>query len=235
MVCGISSTRSKCTAYSSDCYCSNTAGCKGSIDRKSRHSTGYSTYGSPLPEVFSIDRCVDPANQSSNQEACDRVDKAAATIHVYRRITDTVHIQITALHDSSDLRRVGVGFQAQLILALVDLLRIIAVDAVGSCPVGILLGEAADGRIVVSCAKIALITFYISIYETDCLTIIRLLTTGSKRWIREDILYSISRLNNACNMISVNCRGAIRIPAGLSEKQHWAIAKRTFQSHLYIF
>ena len=37
---------------------------------------------------------------------------------------------------------------------LIDLLRIIAVDAVGSCPVGILLGEAANGWIVVSGAEI---------------------------------------------------------------------------------
>ena len=64
-------------------------------------------------------------------------------------ITDTVHIQITALHDSSDLRRVGVRFQAQFVFALIDLLRIIAVDAVSSRPVGVLLGEAADGRIVI--------------------------------------------------------------------------------------
>ena len=37
---------------------------------------------------------------------------------------------------------------------LIDLLRIIAVDAVGRRPVGVLLGEAANGRIVVSCAEI---------------------------------------------------------------------------------
>ena len=37
---------------------------------------------------------------------------------------------------------------------LIDLLRIIAVDAVGRRPVGILLREAANGRIVVSCAEI---------------------------------------------------------------------------------
>ena len=55
-----------------------------------------------------------------------------------RRIS-TIHIQISALHDGSDLRRVGVRFQAQLVLALIDLLRIIAVDAVGSRPVGILV------------------------------------------------------------------------------------------------
>ena len=69
-------------------------------------------------------------------------------------ITDTVHIQISALHDSSDLRRVGVRFQPELILALVDLLRVVAVDAVGSRPVGILLGEAAGGGIVISGAEI---------------------------------------------------------------------------------
>ena len=37
---------------------------------------------------------------------------------------------------------------------LIDLLGIIAVNTVGSCPVGILLGEAANGRIVVSCAEV---------------------------------------------------------------------------------
>ena len=69
-------------------------------------------------------------------------------------ITDTVHIQISALHDGSDLRRVGVRFQAQLILALVDLLGIVPVDRIGSRPVGILLREAATGRIVISRAEI---------------------------------------------------------------------------------
>ena len=69
-------------------------------------------------------------------------------------ITDTVHIQISALHDGSDLRRVGVRFQAQLILALVDLLGIVPVDRIGSRPVGILLREAANGRIVISRAEI---------------------------------------------------------------------------------
>ena len=37
---------------------------------------------------------------------------------------------------------------------LIDLLGIIAVNTVGSCPVGILLGEAANGRIVVSGAEV---------------------------------------------------------------------------------
>ena len=58
------------------------------------------------------------------------------------------------MHNRRDLRRVGVRFQAQLILAFIDLLRIIAVDAVGSRPVGILLREAANGRIVISRAEI---------------------------------------------------------------------------------
>ena len=69
-------------------------------------------------------------------------------------ISNPVHIQISALHNRRDLRCIGVRFQPKLILVLIDLLRIIAVDAVGSCPVGILLGEAANGRIVVSCAEI---------------------------------------------------------------------------------
>ena len=68
---------------------------------------------------------------------------------IINRIPDPIHIQISALHDSSDLRRIGVCFQAQLILALVDLLRIIAVDAVGRRPVGILLGKTADIGIVI--------------------------------------------------------------------------------------
>ena len=154
MICGISYTRKNCTAHCDGYHCADAAGCNGSIDYEAGCSSSRSSYGSPLPEVFSIDRRVDPANQSSNQEACDRVDKAAITIHVYRRITDPVHIQVSALHDSSDLRRVGIRFQAQPILALVDLLGIIAVDAVGRRPVGILLGEAANARIVMSRAEI---------------------------------------------------------------------------------
>ena len=69
-------------------------------------------------------------------------------------ITDTVHIQITALHDSSDLRRVGVRFQAQFVFALIDLLGIIAVDAVSRRPVGILLSEAADIGIIIPRAEV---------------------------------------------------------------------------------
>ena len=65
-----------------------------------------------------------------------------------RRIS-AIHIQISALHDGGDLRRVGIRFQAQLVLALVDLLRIVAVDAVRRVPVGVLLGEAADIGIVI--------------------------------------------------------------------------------------
>ena len=68
--------------------------------------------------------------------------------------TTAVYIQVSTLHDCGDLRRVGIRFQAQFVLALVDLLRIVAVDAVRRVPVGVLLGEAANGRIVVSCAEI---------------------------------------------------------------------------------
>ena len=67
---------------------------------------------------------------------------------------DAIHIQISALHDGSDLRCIGVRFQAQFVLVLIDLLRIIAVDAVSRRPVGILLREAANGRIVISRAEI---------------------------------------------------------------------------------
>ena len=70
-----------------------------------------------------------------------------------RRIS-AIHIQISALHDGGDLRRIGVRLQAQLVLTFVDLLRIVAVDAVRRVPVGILLGEAADGRVVIPRAEV---------------------------------------------------------------------------------
>ena len=79
---------------------------------------------------------------------------ATIWISVIDRRISAIHIQITALHDGSNLWCIGVRFQAQPILALVDLLGIIAVDAVGRRPVGILLGEAANARIVISRAEI---------------------------------------------------------------------------------
>lgn len=66
-----------------------------------------------------------------------------------RRIS-AIHIQISALHDGGDLRGIGIRFQPEFIFALVDLLGIVAVDAVRRVPVGVLLGEAADGRVVVA-------------------------------------------------------------------------------------
>ena len=70
-----------------------------------------------------------------------------------RRIS-AIHIQISALHDGGDLRRVGIRFQAQLVLALVDLLRIVAVDAVRRVPVGVLLGKTADIGIIIPRAEV---------------------------------------------------------------------------------
>ena len=70
-----------------------------------------------------------------------------------RRIS-AIHIQISALHDGGDLRCIGVRLQAQLVLALVDLLGIVAVDAVRRVPVGVLLGEAADVGTVISGTEI---------------------------------------------------------------------------------
>lgn len=58
------------------------------------------------------------------------------------------------MHNRCDLRRIGVRLQAQLVLTFVDLLRIVAVDAVRRVPVGILLGEAADGRVVIPRAEV---------------------------------------------------------------------------------
>jgi len=58
------------------------------------------------------------------------------------------------LHNRCDLRCIGVRFQPKLVLALVDLLGIVAVDAVRRVPVGVLLGEAADGRVVIPRAEV---------------------------------------------------------------------------------
>ncbi len=58
------------------------------------------------------------------------------------------------MHNRRDLRCIGVRLQAQLILALVDLLGIVAVDAVRRVPVGVLLGEAADIGIIIPRAEI---------------------------------------------------------------------------------
>ena len=79
---------------------------------------------------------------------------ASIRICVIDRRISAIHIQISALHDGGDLRCIGVRFQAQLVLALVDLLGIIAVDRIGSRPVGVLLGEAADGRVVIPRAEV---------------------------------------------------------------------------------
>ena len=70
-----------------------------------------------------------------------------------RRIS-AIHIQISALHDGGDLRGIGIRFQPEFIFALVDLLGIVAVDAVRRVPVGVLLGEAADGRVVIPRAEV---------------------------------------------------------------------------------
>ena len=58
------------------------------------------------------------------------------------------------MHNRCDLRRIGVRLQAQLVLALVDLLRIVAVDAVRRVPVGVLLGKTADIGIIIPRAEV---------------------------------------------------------------------------------
>ena len=70
-----------------------------------------------------------------------------------RRIS-AIHIQISALHDGGDLRRIGIRFQAQFVFALVDLLGIIAVDRIGGRPMGVLLGETADIGIIIPRAEV---------------------------------------------------------------------------------
>ena len=58
------------------------------------------------------------------------------------------------MHNRCDLRGVGVRFQPQLILAFIDLLRVVAVNAVRRVPVGVLLGEAADIGVIIPRAEI---------------------------------------------------------------------------------
>ena len=78
----------------------------------------------------------------------------ATWIHIGNRIPDPIHIQIPALHDGGDLRRIGIRFQAQFVFALVDLLGIIAVDAVRRVPVGVLLGKTADIGVIIPRAEV---------------------------------------------------------------------------------
>ena len=80
-----------------------------------------------------------------------------------RRIS-AIHIQISALHDGADLRCIGVRLQPQLILALVDLLGIVAVDAVRRVPVGVLLGEAADIGVIIPRSQIVRTGFNVVVF-----------------------------------------------------------------------
>ena len=77
-----------------------------------------------------------------------------SSVTIENRAIDAIHIQIPTLHDRCDLRRIGVAFQPELVFTLVDLLRIVPVDAVGCVPVGVLLGEAAGCGIVVAGTEI---------------------------------------------------------------------------------
>ena len=58
---------------------------------------------------------------------------------MHHRIARTVRIQISALHNGGDIRGVDIGLQAQLVRALVDLLRLVAIEPVGGIPGGCLL------------------------------------------------------------------------------------------------
>ena len=58
------------------------------------------------------------------------------------------------MHNRCDLRRVGIRFQPEFIFTLVDLLRIVAVDAVRRVPVGVLLGETADIGVIIPRAEV---------------------------------------------------------------------------------
>ena len=75
-------------------------------------------------------------------------------IPIHHRIPRTVRIQISALHDGGDIRGVGIGLQAQLVRALVDLLRLVAIEPVRRVPVGVLLRKPARPRAVIPCAEV---------------------------------------------------------------------------------
>ena len=61
------------------------------------------------------------------------------------------------------MRRIGIVFQPQLVLALVDLLRVVPVDAVGCVPVGVLLGETAGCGIVIAGTEIVRTGFLVEV------------------------------------------------------------------------
>ena len=82
------------------------------------------------------------------------------------RVISTVASNVHSLHDRRDLRRIGVVFQPELVFTLVDLLRIVPVDAVGCVPVGVLLGEAAGCGIVIAGAEIVRTGFLVKVLCT---------------------------------------------------------------------
>ena len=55
-------------------------------------------------------------------------------------------------------------FQAQGVFPLVDLLGIVPVDHVGGVPVGVLLGEPADQRVIVPRAEVVQTCFGIIVF-----------------------------------------------------------------------
>ena len=61
------------------------------------------------------------------------------------------------------MRRIGVVFQPELVFALIDLLRVVPVDAVGCVPVGALLGEAAGCGVVVAGTEIVSTGLFVEI------------------------------------------------------------------------
>ena len=62
------------------------------------------------------------------------------------------------------MRHVGICFQPQLVFPLVDLLRVVPVDHVCGVPVGVLLGEAADGWVVVSRSQVVGAGFKVQVF-----------------------------------------------------------------------
>ena len=85
-------------------------------------------------------------------------------IIVFNWTIAAVNIQIPALAYSRDLRQHGVGSQTQYVLTCVNLLGIVPIDHVCGVPVGVLLGEAADGRIIISGAQIIISGFGVQVF-----------------------------------------------------------------------
>ena len=85
------------------------------------------------------------ANTCANASTNSKVNELAIFIHIRHWIIHRIDIQIAAPDD---------GHKTGRVVVVVELQRVIAVDHVAYVPVGVLLGEAADDRVIVSGTEI---------------------------------------------------------------------------------